>query len=238
MTTGSQRGRGAGLKKQSGSKVNVFYLIIGAIVLIGIAAIVTLVVRNNNENASLANSVVNAPVGVTEDGFYYKGNPDAPIKVVKYSDYQCPACAAYVRNLSAVIEQEYIETGLVQFIYHEFPLAQHSNAIPAGVAARCAGVQGNYWGMHNILFARQSEWSPAASAGGIFSRYAGELGLNTEAFGACMTDEAVIGAVAAAGQAATAGQVPATPTFMVNGQMVSTSALASTIDATARNLVR
>jgi protein-disulfide isomerase len=227
MSVQGQRGRKvAPNKRQSLSR---FYIVVGAVVIVAIAALVTVLLRNNSNDAP-----INAPIGVTADGFYYKGSPDAPVKVVKYSDYQCPACAFYDAQLAPIIERDYIETGQVQFIYHEFPLDIHANAAAAGEAARCAGDQGQYWAMHDALFRNQSQWANQASPLAAFGGYAGQIGLNRAEFEACMADGRHTADIAAAGESAIAAGVPATPTFNVNGQLVDSSGLVSAIEAALR----
>ena len=174
-------------------------------------------------------------MGITEDGYYYKGDPNAPVKVIKYSDYQCPACRSYAMNLAKIVNRDYIETGKVQFIYHEFPLTQHQNAVPAAEAARCAGEQNKYWEMHDILFARQNDWAELASPLNTFYGYARELGVDSGKFEACMSEGRYTAKISESGQQAIAANIPATPTFFVNGQQVSTAQLVTTIDAALRS---
>src|SRR5215207_1600067 len=68
---------------------------------------------------------INAPTSVTSEGYAYKGNPDAPVTVIEYGDFQCPSCGAFATQQEASFDQKYVETGKVRFIYHDFPLPQH-----------------------------------------------------------------------------------------------------------------
>jgi hypothetical protein len=165
------RGRGVPVKR---SPLPIFYALLGLIAVIGIAILVLVINRNQLPPASdvpvdMVVRPINAPVGTTPEGFYYKGDPDAPVTVVEYSDFQCPACASYFQRLGRFIDQNYVETGKVQFIYHDFPLRNvHPNAVKAGEVARCAGDQGKFWPMHDLLFSRQREW---ASDGNVVPRF-------------------------------------------------------------------
>jgi len=129
-----------------------------------------------------------APTGRTEEGLYYKGNSEAPVKVIIYSDFQCPACGNYFERLEGQLDKGYIESGKVQFIYHDLPLRMHPNAVPAAEAARCAGDQGKFWSMHDLLLSRQHEWAADSGLGSRVSGYADELGLNRKAFDKCFDD--------------------------------------------------
>lgn len=231
MSTQSQRGRRVA-RKSGNTSVRNLYLIGGGVVLFVIAILVGVVIAGNRP-AAVAESYP-FQTGRTAEGFYYKGNPDAPVKVIDYSDYQCPACKAYVDRLSPIVTRDYIETGKVQFIYHEFPLQIHPNAVPAGEAARCAGDQGRYWQMHDTLFARQAEWSNLSSPVARFNAYARDIGLDAGQFASCMSQAIHTAEIAAAGQAAINANIPATPTFVVNGQQVDSAGLIPAIDAALR----
>lgn len=229
MSVQSQRGRKVTAKKQN--PLLVFYGVLGGLVILVAAVVITLWARGA---FSTEVSTINAPVGQTAEGFWYKGNPDAAVKVIKYSDFQCPACAFYVKNLAPIVDRDYVETGKIQFIYHEFPLDIHANAQAAGEAGRCAGDQGKFWQMHDMLFANQSQWFQLSSPNNVFSSYAGQIGLNRSTFDSCMSGGTHSTQVTAAGQEAIAANIGATPTFIVNGQTVDINGLIPAIDAALR----
>jgi protein-disulfide isomerase len=168
--------------------------------------------------------------GFTDDGFAYKGDPSAPVTVVEYSDFQCPACASAEEALGSLLDQ-YAEQGRIQFIYHEFPLPQHTNAIPTAAAARCAGEQDSYWQMHNLIFARQREWSNDRNITPRLTRYAEEISLERGAFEQCLSGGTYTQALQAAAQSGQQRGVNATPTFFVNDQRVQTGDLITAIEA-------
>ncbi|HSN75143.1 MAG TPA: thioredoxin domain-containing protein [Anaerolineae bacterium] len=150
-----------------------------------------------------------------------KGSADAPVTILEYSDYQCPFCSRWVDETYPVILQEYIDSGKVRLEFRDFPLdSLHPNATPAAVAARCAGEQGDYWGMHDLLFGNQGQWSNVADPSELFTGYAGEMGLDTEAFAGCLTsgqfDEAIAQDLLAGQMAGITG----TPSFLLNGNLL------------------
>ncbi|MBN1640080.1 MAG: thioredoxin domain-containing protein, partial [Anaerolineae bacterium] len=107
-----------------------------------------------------------------------KGNPEAKLVIVEYSDFQCPYCSGAAQVLTRVVGK--IPDDLY-VIFRHFPLSSiHPNAVASSEAAEAAGVQGKFWEMHDLLFARQPEWSSASSQQlqGIFAGYATELGLD------------------------------------------------------------
>lgn len=228
MSVQSTRGRRVKAAKQN--NLLYLYIAVGVVAMVAVVGLVIFLNRNSNEVKAPT-----APVGRTAEGFYYKGNPDAAVKVIAFEDFQCPGCAYFSRNLAPILERDYINTGRVQFIYHELPLTNiHPNAVAAAEAARCAGDQGKFWEMHDQLFNNQSLWAQLSSPLNTFSGYAGIIGINRTTFEACMQAgthrEAIL---TAAKDAATLG-VQATPSFSVNGQLVDSNRLFTAIDAALR----
>lgn len=114
------------------------------------------------------------------------GDADAPVVVREFADYQCPACARF-SSATDQLREKWVETGKVRFVFFELPLRQHENAVPAAMAARCAGDQGKFWDMHGQLFDHQSEWNTTSETQGMFTRYAEELGMDGRRFGRCLS---------------------------------------------------
>lgn len=177
---------------------------------------------------------LHAPSGTTPEGFAYKGDPNAPVKVIEYADFECPACGYFFQTLEPALDQRYIETGKVQLIFHDFPLPQHGNAIPTAAAARCAGAQNSFWPMHDLLFSRQREWQRDRSIQPRLAGYAAELGLDSAAFAQCMADPGTSGALEAAATESMRRGISGTPSFEVNGRIVDATELETAIQAELR----
>ncbi len=143
------------------------------------------------------------------------GSDDAPVVVREFADYQCPACARFA-SASQRLKQEYVETGQVRFVFFDLPLQQHRNAVPAAMAARCAGDQEAYWPMHDRLFEAQSQWSDADDPQALFFRYADDLGLEQRRFRRCMTTELHRDAIDQSRRVAMQLRVTSTPTVLVD----------------------
>ena len=129
------------------------------------------------------------PVKISLDDDPIRGDPNAPITIVEFSDFQCPFCARFHTQTLPSILEEYIDAGKVNLVYRDFPLESiHPNALPAAVAAECANEQGKYWEYHDMLFETQNGWSRLSSEAVIstFSEYAGEIGLEQEQFDSCL----------------------------------------------------
>jgi protein-disulfide isomerase len=126
-------------------------------------------------------------IEVPADSYRSMGQPNAPVVVTEFSDFQCPACAAVTSAVIPDLIEQYVDTGKVRFVYREFPLASiHPVAPQASQAAVCAGQQEMYWEMNAHLFANQDEWSQAADPIVKFKEYAEELGMDTEVFSECL----------------------------------------------------
>lgn len=98
-----------------------------------------------------------AQIVLSVDGSAVKGDKNAKVTLVEFTDYQCPFCARHFRDTLPQIENEYIKTGKVRYVLREFPLESiHPNAFKAAEAANCSGEQGKYWEMHDRLFANQN----------------------------------------------------------------------------------
>jgi len=114
-----------------------------------------------------------------------KGDINAPVTIIEYSDYQCPFCARNYRDVLPLIQQEYIDSGKVRFVMRENPLTTiHRDAMNAAIAAHCAGDQGKYWDMHNIMFENQKQLAVDD-----LKTYAGTLGLDTARFNTCLDEK-------------------------------------------------
>lgn len=146
------------------------------------------------------------------------GNPDAPVTIVEFSDYQCPFCARHFQETWPQLQGEFVNTGRVRYVFKDFPLTGiHPQAPKAHEAARCAGEQDAYWTMHDRLFAGQSEWAGRSNHVDVFKRYAAELGLDTAAFDACLDSGRWTSAVNTDLAEGISLGAKGTPTFFING---------------------
>lgn len=153
-------------------------------------------------------------VGVTPVE-HIKGNKDATVTLVEYSDFQCPACAAFQPVVKTVLEQ-YGEN--VKFEYKHFPLPIHSFAQQAALAAEAAGQQGKFYEYHDALFENQQTWSKSATPQTFFVQYAQDLGLDVEKFKTHMKSSILRDSVRADMSEARELGLTGTPTFFLNGQ--------------------
>lgn len=148
------------------------------------------------------------------------GDVNAPVVIEEYSDFQCPYCARFFSDTFPKIYSNYIVTGKVRFIYRDFPLGGHQQAFPAAVATRCAGEQGEYWGMHEAIFINMNQWSQSLDANSVFSAIAKKLKLDVKDFNACIASGNYDDAIAKDRADGQARGISGTPGFFINGQIV------------------
>ncbi len=123
------------------------------------------------------------PVGFTKEGYPYRGNPDAPITMYEYSDYQCPFCERYFIQTEPAVDESYVRSGKLRVVFRDFPLVQlHPNAPAAANAALCVADQGaaKFWTMHDLLFQTQNEWASLPDPKANFVKLAEKAGADCE----------------------------------------------------------
>lgn len=153
----------------------------------GLAAAVVLIIlfvmRMADEGTPAVEHAEDIPESVQQvfqikDNDWVKGNPDADVVIVKYSDFQCPACRRFAQ-FDAQAEAELGDQ--VAFVFRHFPLRNFEFTHEAHRYAEAAGQQGEFWRMHNLLYRNQSRWS-LGNASDIFRQFAEGMNLDMEQF--------------------------------------------------------
>ncbi len=149
----------------------------------------------NEDDAELVASGTPAPV---TDRDYIRGNPNAPILLIEYSDYDCPFCKQYHATMNRIMD-EYGVTGRVAWVYRQFPLAQlHPNSPRISQAALCVGkVGGNdaFWTFTDLIFDKRDATEPTNVTA--IPEYAETAGVSAEEYTACMDSGETIAEVEA-----------------------------------------
>lgn len=154
-----------------------------------------------------------------------QGSADAKVTVIEVSDFQCPYCRMFFDSTYRRFDSAYVKTGKVRMVYINYPLPMHNQAFAAAKAAMCAGAQGKFWPMHDLLFGRQREWAEQADAPQRFTRLAAEVGVQAAEFRDCYDNDRVSPLITYdLTQAASAG-VNATPTFIINREKMLNGAV-------------
>lgn len=145
-----------------------------------------------------------------------RGNPNAPVTVEEFADFQCPSCGAYYPELKKM-EAEYGDR--LRVVFRENPLLpMHQYALVTAQAAEAAGLQGRFWEMHDKLYENQKTWSEAKDVVPLFVDYAKQIGLDTDRFMRDLNGEVVAVRIFQDGKRSHALGITSTPTFFVNGK--------------------
>jgi len=141
----------------------------------------------------------------------FLGSTDAPVTMFGYSDYQCPFCSRHAVNVLTKIVEKYVDSGELRIVMREYPIESiHRRAFAASQTALCAGAQGKYWEMHDLIFANQRSLSDDD-----LKAHAEELGLDVTAYEACIADEKTSHRIRVELQEGQGMGITGTPSFVV-----------------------
>ncbi len=144
-----------------------------------------------------------------------KGDPEAPIRIVEISDFECPFCARFYQESYRAIDSLYVQSGLARYVWISFPNSTHPRAWPAIEAAFCAGAAGRFWAMHDVLFERRDEWAESPDPNQLFRSWAVEIGIEDESFAACLRNDQTAPLQVRDYESAITAGVASTPFFVV-----------------------
>ena len=140
-----------------------------------------------------------------------KGPKDAKVVLVEFSDFQCPFCGRFSKDTIPQVQTDYVDTGKIKYVFSDYPLETiHPFAFKAAEAASCAGEQGQFWKMHDHLFANQTALKPED-----LTKYAEEIGLDKSKFQQCLDTQQRASTVRKSMALADNAGVSSTPTVMV-----------------------
>ncbi len=140
------------------------------------------------------------------------GDPNAPVQIVEFGDYQCPACEAAYPIMKDLVSKN---QNKVYFVFRNFPLSVHPNSQITSKAAEAAALQGKFWEMHDILYEKQKEWATSQNPKDLIDGYAKSIGLDIDKFNGDL--DKVTGQVNSDYDLGNKYGVNSTPTFFING---------------------
>lgn len=213
--------------KQSAKNSNFSLYLIGGVMLLLIVFVIALNIWNSQPTVSTK------PLDI-QTGWVDRnsiGNPDAKIVVEAYEDFLCPHCGEFTAQVEPRLFDEYVKTGKVRFVYRTFPLQGFEpGASIAANAAMCAADQGQFWQMHDQLFASQNKgmgyYEPENLA-----KTAAALGMNSGQFTDCLNSLKYSSEIRQTSNDGIALGVQGTPTIFVNGTLLSNGADYSALKA-------
>ena len=148
---------------------------------------------------------------------HIRGNPDAPVTLEEFADFQCPPCSQFAPFAEELL-REY--DSRLRVVFRNFPLSGHEHAREAALAAEAAGLQDKFWEMHDTLYREQETWSKAPNARELFESYAGTIGLNVDQFKKDMDSDKVRERIDSDRALADSLGIKVTPTLFINNHPV------------------
>ena len=183
--------------EKKGGDLKAFYMVLGATAVIAVGAVGWSTLGGGLSSAAME-PISSIVLGEIEDlerlvGLatgVERGDPNAPITILEFGDFQCPACQQFASIVKPQIDLAYVDEGVARFVFHDFPVVSaHRYAFLAARGARCALDQGEqyFWPFHDQLFSHQSTWAvsqgPPTNA---FEAYAATIGLDVGDFANCL----------------------------------------------------
>jgi protein-disulfide isomerase len=172
-----------------------------------------LLARQQLQQAQAAPSAPQMPqnLKVKGDAIYVLGKSDAPLTLVAFTDFQCPFCGRFETTTFPEIKKNYIDTGKLRYIVRDLPLTElHPFALKAAQSVHCAGDQGKFWEMKELVFKNQNKLDVDSLSG-----YAKELALNADTFKSCMGEGKHLKEIGDEAKYAQSLGITGTPTFIL-----------------------
>jgi protein-disulfide isomerase len=161
------------------------------------------------------------------------GDPDAPVVLEEFGDFQCPHCLTWAQDVEPLLVENYVETGQLYLIYRNFPILG-PESFDAANASFCAAEQDRFWEYHDILFANQSGRNSGGFANRRLIAFAESVGLDPDSFRECLEENRYSADVDEDYRSAQSFGVRGTPGIVLNGQLLPDSSyefLSQQIDA-------
>jgi len=187
----------------------------GFLVVIGLIVWGLVVSVNKGNRNGLENLGQPAPVSASD---HATGPLDAPVTIIEYADFECPACESYYYVVKQLLSSSTVP---IRLVYRNFPLPQHTNALPAALAAEAAGLQGKYWEMHDLIFQNHADWTDLGDPKPVFVGYAKDLGLDIGRFDADTASSGLKDFIDNQEAEGVGIGIDATPTFFLNGKAIN-----------------
>ena len=195
-----------------------FYIALAVVAVAGVAAMVALSKRGGNAVKPIDPNL--KPVATSG---YTLGNANAPVEVLEFADFECPACAVFANVTEPDVRTKLVNTGLIKVRFFDFTVTDiHRNSVVASRAAACANESGKFWEMHDIIFMNQDRWSTEATSkpAAMMVDFAKQIGLDAGAFSACLESGRHDAEILAHKLEAEKFKVGSTPSFVIGGNLV------------------
>lgn len=204
-------------------------IMVSAVLVIAVAAVTILVALNSTDDGNSDPSIADATAiyqGLASQGMTL-GDPDAPVTVVEYADYQCPFCQRFTLENEPKLLADFVKTGKIRFEFRPMPILspleltdKGNESVRSAEATMCAMDQSKFWDFHHFLFQKQSGENQGAFSDAKLISYATEAGLDVPTFATCLSSGKYQQAVIDSRAQGIVGGVTATPSFLIDGTRV------------------
>jgi protein-disulfide isomerase len=165
------------------------------------------------------------------------GDPNAPVTVEVYADFQCPICGQFDRGTLKQIEDKYVNSGKVRIVFNHFAFIGDEST-RAAEASECANAQGKFWQYADTLFNNQAGENQGAFNDANLEKFAQEVGLDMTQYKTCMDQHTYLGKIQTSSAAAQQRGVNSTPTLFINGQKAVGAISLAQFESIAGQLLR
>jgi protein-disulfide isomerase len=215
----SPKSSAKGLRKRSPNRG--FYVALALLAVAGVGTLAYVAVRGGDREVVQLDP--NLPP-VQSQG-YVIGSPSAPVEVIEFADFECPACAQFATLHEPDVRSRLVQTGQIRLRFLDLPLVEigHRNSPTASLAAACANEQGKFWEMHDEIFAVQDRWATQRTGNprAVIDPLARKIGLDVQRYEQCMSSRRYLANIQAHRQAAQRYSVQSTPSFVIGGRVYS-----------------
>jgi protein-disulfide isomerase len=212
------------LKKEQQQRLRLLLIIVGGALLI----VVAVILLRKTTTTKIADVIAVTAKNRTQVDANHTGDPNAPVKIVEYSDFQCPYCKNWADQTEQALLDAYVKTGKVYFTYRSMGNFVSKNIGGTGTesrdaaeAAYCAGDQGKFWEMHDALFGNWQGEDVGSFALKRLAAIAGTIELDAKQFNDCLSSKKYRDQVNQDYQDGTAAGVNGTPSFVINGKLLT-----------------
>ena len=217
MVKPTPKGSVKGARKRAPNTI--FYIALAILAVAGIGTLGYVASRDGNEQVVTLDPTLPP---VRSEG-YVIGSPNAPVEVIEFADFECPACAQFATLHEPDVRSRLVNSGQIRLRYLDLPLVEigHRNSPTASLAAACANEQGKFWEMHDMIFQTQDRWATQVTSKprDVIDPLAQQIGLDMARYRQCMDSQKYLANIQAHRQAAQRYRVQSTPSFVIGGKV-------------------
>lgn len=198
-------------------------LVIGSIVIGAVLLLAALIWLQPDNNTAAGEIVTVAPVALPNPDGLSLGDPNAPVTIDVFEDFQCPACKYFTEGVETLVVQDLVASGKARYVFHNYPFldgdgaGQGGESDQAANASMCANEQGKFWEMHSALYANLGGENRGGFSNARLQAIAESVGLDMNAFEECFADNKYRAEIQADFDLGRQMGVSGTPTVFVNG---------------------